>query len=86
MAEADRTPSAAQPAEPGPDADMDDIERDIERTRSQLSGTVEALAAKANVPERAKETARAAQPTLILAASAVGVALVALLWWRRQRS
>ncbi|OBK62589.1 hypothetical protein A5656_10615 [Mycobacterium gordonae] len=86
MAEPDRTPSAAQPAEPGPDADMDDIERDIERTRSQLSGTVEALAAKANVPERAKETARAAQPTLILGASAVGVALVAQLWWRRRRS
>lgn len=53
MAEPDRTPSAA--AEPGPDADIDGIERDIERTRSQLSGTVEALATKANVPDGLKK-------------------------------
>ncbi|MBX9638746.1 MAG: DUF3618 domain-containing protein [Mycobacteriaceae bacterium] len=71
--------------EPGPDAGVGDIQSDIERTRAELGQTVGALAAKANVAERAKETARATQPTLIMAASAAGVALVALLWWRRRR-
>lgn len=92
MAGAERTPSAAQPPEPGPEAEVDDIERDIERTRAELGHTVEALAAKANVPQRAKErfeeleeTVHEKQQTLILAASAAGVALVALLWWRRRR-
>lgn len=85
MAGAERTPSPAQPPEPGPEADVPDIQRDIERTRAELGHTVEALSAKANVPERAKETARAAQPKLILAGSAAGVVLVALLWWRRRQ-
>ncbi len=82
MTEAEPTPAStgAQPPEPGPDADLDDIQHDIEETRAQLGNTVEALSAKMNLPERAKETARAAQPTLVLAASAAGVTLVALLW------
>ncbi|MBX9981807.1 MAG: DUF3618 domain-containing protein [Mycobacterium gordonae] len=85
MAGAEPTPPAAQPPEPGPEADVADIQRDIERTRSELGDTVEALSAKSNVAERAKESARAAKPTLILTASAAGVALLALLWWRRRR-
>lgn len=78
-------PGAESLPEPGPDAAVGDLEADIERTRAELGQTVQALAAKANVAERAKETARAAQPTLIMAATAAGVALVALLWWRRRR-
>ncbi|WP_205873800.1 DUF3618 domain-containing protein [Mycobacterium camsae] len=85
MAEAERTPPPTQSPEPGPDAEIRDIQRDIERTRTQLGETVEVLSSKADVAERAKEAARAAQPTLIVAASAAGVALVALLWWRRRR-
>ncbi|MHA7649255.1 DUF3618 domain-containing protein [Mycobacterium sp. ML4] len=44
--------------EPGPDAGVDDIRDDIERTRAELGQTVAALSAKMDVPARAKETAR----------------------------
>jgi MYXO-CTERM domain-containing protein len=41
--------------EPGPNADKDDIQADIEQTRAELGETVEALSAKLDVKERAKE-------------------------------
>ncbi len=41
--------------EPGPDAGVDDIQADIEQTRAELGETVEALQAKLDVKERAKE-------------------------------
>lgn len=41
--------------EPGPDAGIDDIEADIEQTRNELGETVEALQAKLDVKERAKD-------------------------------
>lgn len=48
--------SAPDPrAEPGPDADIEDIEADIEQTRAELGDTVEALTAKMNVKERTRE-------------------------------
>ena len=43
--------------EPGPDAGIDEIEADIEQTRTELGGTVEALSSKLNVKERAKDKA-----------------------------
>ena len=43
------------PAEPGPDAGVDDIQADIERTRKELGDTVGALSAKLDVKERAKD-------------------------------
>jgi hypothetical protein len=61
--------SEAHPPEPlngvavsGPDTrpepvDPEDIKRDIERTREELSNTVEALAHKVNVPAQVKEKA-----------------------------
>jgi Protein of unknown function (DUF3618) len=45
------------PPEPGPDAGVDDIQADIERTRKELGDTVGALSAKLNVKERAKDKA-----------------------------
>ncbi|MEO3757579.1 DUF3618 domain-containing protein [Mycobacterium sp. B14F4] len=41
--------------EPGPDAGIQDIEADIEQTRAELGETVEALTAKMDVKERARE-------------------------------
>lgn len=41
--------------EPGPDAGIKDIEADIEQTREELGETVEALTAKMDVKERARE-------------------------------
>lgn len=41
--------------EPGPDAGIDDIQADIERTRTELGNTVGALSAKLDVKERTKE-------------------------------
>ncbi|MDT5098067.1 MAG: hypothetical protein QOC76_1804 [Mycobacterium sp.] len=49
-------PEPARP-EPGPDADIDDIQTDIEQTRKELGETVEALSAKMDVKQRAKEKA-----------------------------
>ncbi|BBY42977.1 DUF3618 domain-containing protein [Mycolicibacterium celeriflavum] len=43
--------------EPGPEAGVDDIQADIEQTRNELGETVEALQAKLDVKERAKDKA-----------------------------
>src|SRR5215218_8785918 len=45
------------PPEPGPDAGVDDIQTDIERTRKELGETVGALSAKLDVKERTKQKA-----------------------------
>jgi ElaB/YqjD/DUF883 family membrane-anchored ribosome-binding protein len=49
--------TAANPGrpEPGPEADVDDIEADIEQTRSELGETVQALQDKLDVKGRANE-------------------------------
>ena len=52
MAQPDSTPP-----EPGPDAGVDDIQADIERTRKELGETVGALSAKLDVKERTKQKA-----------------------------
>jgi hypothetical protein len=52
MAQPDSTPP-----EPGPDAGVDDIQTDIERTRKELGETVGALSAKLDVKERTKQKA-----------------------------
>ena len=43
--------------EPGPDAGIEDIQADIERTREELGETIEALSAKADVKSRVKKKA-----------------------------
>ncbi len=91
MSEADR----ARP-EPGPDADKDAIEADIEQTRAELGETTSALAAKLDVPQQARQKVdetkqRVAQKTAPVRNNAVpiaavaAVAVVGLLLWRRRR-
>jgi hypothetical protein len=41
--------------EPGPDASVDDIQADIEAARNELGQTVEALSAKLDVKQQAKQ-------------------------------
>lgn len=81
MTGAERTPP---PAEPGPDANIDDIQADIQHTREQLGATIEALSDKVNVVERTRVKARAAAPSLVIAASVAGITVIALVWWRRR--
>jgi predicted component of type VI protein secretion system len=52
MTEADRSVP-----EPGPEAGIEDLQADIERTRSQLGQTVEALSDKLDVKAQAKQKA-----------------------------
>jgi hypothetical protein len=49
-------PQAARP-EPGPEADIDEIQSDIAETRKELGQTVEALSAKMDVKQRTKDKA-----------------------------
>ena len=49
-------PEAARP-EPGPDAGIDEIQEDIEKTRKELGQTVEDLSAKLDVKQRTKDKA-----------------------------
>ena len=47
-------PERLQP-EPGTDADLDEIQTDIDQTRQQLGETVEALSAKLDVKAQARQ-------------------------------
>jgi len=49
-------PDHARP-EPGPDADIGEIQTDIAETRKELGETVEALSAKMDVKQRTKDKA-----------------------------
>lgn len=52
MATADRLPP-----EPGPDADIDELQSDIDKTRGELGETVAALSDKLDVKGRAQDKA-----------------------------
>jgi hypothetical protein len=67
MAQPDR-----MPPEPGPDAGIDDIQADIERTRKELGDTVGALSAKLDVKERAKDKAAETKERVVDRAHTVG--------------
>jgi hypothetical protein len=60
------------PPEPGPEAGVDDIQADIERTRHELGDTVGALSAKLNVKERAKDKAVESKERVVDTAHTVG--------------
>ncbi|HEV2875260.1 MAG TPA: DUF3618 domain-containing protein [Thermoleophilaceae bacterium] len=70
--------------------DTEQLRRDIERTRSELGATVEALSHKADVKALARAKAEQARshardnPAVPLAAG-IGVAIVALWLMRRRR-
>lgn len=64
--------------------DLDDIQRDIERTRQQLAGTLDELAARtkpSNVVNGAKDkvTTKLQDPKVQKILAGVGVAVVALI-------
>jgi len=59
------------PPEPGPDAGIDDIQADIERTRKELGDTVGALSAKLDVKERTKQKALETREYVVDRAQAV---------------
>ena len=63
-------PESARP-EPGPEADIDDIQTDIEQTRKDLGETVEALSAKMDVKQRTKDKAADTKEAVLDKAHAV---------------
>jgi hypothetical protein len=62
----------SMPPEPGPDAGVDDIQADIERTRKELGETVGALSAKLDVKERTKQKATETKERVVDTAHTVG--------------
>lgn len=86
------TADAGKP-EPGPDAGIDDVQADIEATRSQLGDTVGALSAKLDVKQQARQKvadvttddAGAVRPVVPVAALAVIAAIVGFIIWKRRR-
>jgi hypothetical protein len=69
--------------EPAPDADVDDLQADIEATRDQLGETVEALSAKLDVKRQAKQKVDE-MPVVPVAAVAL-IVIVGVVIWRRRR-
>jgi hypothetical protein len=63
-------PEPARP-EPGPDADIDEIQSDIAETRKELGETVEALSAKMDVKQRTKDKAAETKEAVVDKAHAV---------------
>ena len=58
--------------EPGPDAGVDDIQADIERTRKELGETVGALSDKLDVKQRAKDKAAETKERVIESTHSMG--------------
>jgi cobalamin biosynthesis Mg chelatase CobN len=74
-----------EPTEPSPNADIEEIQADIERTRGQLGDTVSALSTKLDATKDIVDRSRAAAlPSLTVVASLAGVTLVGIVWWRRR--
>ena len=51
--------------EPGPDADIGELQSDIEQTRKELGETVEELSAKLDVKQRTKDKAAEAKAAVV---------------------
>ncbi|AZI65989.1 DUF3618 domain-containing protein [Rhodococcus erythropolis] len=92
MTDSHDNPSESIP--PGATASTDP-ERSVEEQRADLADTVAALAAKADVPARVQDSANAQlheakafakENPQILTAVSLGIALVALIIFRRKRS
>lgn len=85
---------AAEPdPQPGPDAGIEELQADIERTRGELGDTVAALSDKMDVKTRTQNRihevadnakAEPAVPAAAVLAAAAAVGL--LVWLRRRRS
>jgi len=68
-------PEPARP-EPGPDADIDEIQSDIAETRKELGETVEALSAKMDVKQRTKDKATETKEAIVDKAAVTKEAVV----------
>lgn len=80
MTGAEQSRGPGTPA-PGPDASVHELQADIEQTRHQLGATVEAIAGKVDVVDKA----RSAAPRLAIAAAVLGgVAIIGIVWRRRR--
>lgn len=85
---------AAEPdPQPGPDAGIEELQADIERTRGELGETVAALSDKMDVKTRTQNRihevtdhakAEPVVPVAVVLAAATAVGL--LVWLRRRRS
>jgi len=98
MTPAQRPDGAHGPGAPdvsGP-TDADAIKADIDATREQLGRTVDELAARLDVPSRARErvlrsrdtaveTYRESPPTVLGAAAALVAVVVGVVVWRKKR-
>lgn len=77
------------PPEPGPDASIDDIQADIERTRQELGATVgtltERLDVKKQTQQKAAELREKAVPAVPIAVFVAVAAVVGIIVWRRRR-
>jgi len=77
--------TAAEPNEPGRNADISEIQADIDRTRGELGQTVEALSANLDAKKDMVDRSRAAaKPSLAIVASVAGATVVGIFWWRRR--
>jgi hypothetical protein len=77
--------TAAEPHEPRPDADINEIQADIERTRGELGKTVDALSANLDAKKDVIDKSKAAaKPSLAVVASVAGATIVGIFWWRRR--
>lgn len=86
---ADDTNPPGHTVEPGPEAGIDDIQADIDKTRHELGQTVDALAAKADVKGRAQQKAADVKEHLsVPVAAMIGTTLlvvIGVIVWRRRR-
>jgi uncharacterized protein YlxW (UPF0749 family) len=77
--------TGAESSEPRPDANIEEIQSDIERTRGQLGDTVNALSTKLDAKKDIVDRSRAAaKPSLAVVALVAGATLVGIIWWRRR--
>ncbi|MCG7582419.1 DUF3618 domain-containing protein [Mycolicibacterium sp. OfavD-34-C] len=85
---------AAEPdPQPGPDAGIEELQADIERTRGELGDTVAALSDKMDVKTRTQnrihevaDNAKAEPAVPVAAVLAAAAAVGLLVWLRRRRS
>ena len=85
---------AAEPdPQPGPDAGIEELQADIERTRGELGDTVAALSDKMDVKTRTQnrihevaDNAKAEPAVPVAAVLAAAAAAGLLVWLRRRRS
>ena len=85
---------AAEPdPQPGPDAGIEELQADIERTRGELGDTVAALSDKMDVKTRTQnrihevaDNAKAEPAVPVAAVPAAAAAVGLLVWLRRRRS